>query len=251
MRVSTSAAVPAPSGEQKISALGRVVGVLFNPKETFADIARKPTWLVPIIISGVIGLAFAWVMNQRVDWYSFIRQQIEMGPRAANMSAEQIQQAAQMQARITPTFVYVFGTLGGLIFSLWLGLVYWGSFSLLAGLGVRFKQALGIAAHAMMTGLVSGPITMLVMFLKERGDVDPNNMLASSLGAFLAHDAPAWQKSLGTSFELFWFWTLFLLAAGFAAVNPRKVSMGKSLGIVIGVWLLGVFIKVAWALAVS
>ena len=38
------------------------------------------------------------------------------------------------------------------------------------------------------------------------------------------------------------------LAVGFAAANPRKVSTGKALGIVIGVWLLGVLIKVGWVM---
>ncbi len=251
--MSTPTAMPGSgAGEPaKIGALGRVIGVLTNPKETFADIVRKPSWLAPVILSGVLGLAFAYVMSQRVDWHAFIRQQIEQSPSAANLSTEQINQRATGGARIAPIFGYVFGPLGGLIFSLWLGLIYWGAFNLFAGVSARFMQAWGVAAHAMMTTLVASPITILVMFLKEKGDVDPNNLLASSAGAFLANDAPQWMKSLGNSFELFWFWTLFLLATGFVAINPKKLAMGKALGIVIGVWLVGVLIKVGWTMAFS
>lgn len=249
--MSTTAVVPESGSEQKISAMGRVIGVLFNPRETFADIARKPTWLLPIILSTVLGLAFAWVMNQRVDWHQFMRQQIAQSPRGAQIPPERLDSIVNQQARIAPMFAYGAGALGALLFSLWLALVYWGAFNLFAGAGARFMQAWGVTAHVMMVGLISAPITMLVMFLKQKGDADPENLLASSAAAFLANDAPRWMKTLGNSFELFWLWTLFLLAVGFAAINPKKLPMGKALGIVIGVWLVGVLIKVGWAIAFS
>lgn len=248
--MSTTATVPGGE-EQKISALGRVTGVLFSPKETFADIVRKPTVLVPILIMTVLGLGVAYMMNQRIDWYAYIRQQIEMSPRAANMSADQINQAARMQSGFSPPFAYVIGLLGGVVFPLIMGLVYWGSFNLLAGLNVRFKQAWSIATHASMTSLISSPVLILVLFLKERGEVDPETMLVSSAAGFLGEGAPRWLASVASSFELFWFWTLFLLAVGFAAINPRKLTTGKALGILIGVWLVWVMLKAGLAAAFS
>lgn len=250
-RVSTTAAVPSAGGEQKISAMGRVFGVLINPKETFADIVRKPTVLTPILIMTVLGCGVAYMMNQRIDWYAYIRHQIEISPRAANMSADQINQAARMQSGFSPPFAYVIGLLGGVVFPLIMALVYWGAFSLLGGISARFKQAWSIAAHASMTSLVSSPVLMLVLFLKERGDVTPENMLVSSAGGFLSDDAPRWLVSIASSFEIFWFWTMFLLAVGFSAINPRKLSTGKAMGIIIGVWLVWVMLKAGLAAAFS
>jgi hypothetical protein len=249
--MSTSEVTPAAEPQAQISAWGRVTGALFNPKETFADIARKPTVLLPIILMTVLGCAVAYMMNQKIDWYAYIRHQIEQSPRAANMSAEQINQAAQMQSRFSPPFAYGIGLLGGLLGSLIMGLVYWGAFSMLGGISARFKQAWAIAAHASMTSLVSSPVLILVLFLKERGDVDPETMLVSSAGGFLGDDAPRWLASIASSFELFWFWTMFLLAVGFAAINPRKLSTGKALGIILGVWLVWVLIKAGFAAAFS
>jgi hypothetical protein len=251
MRVSTTVAVPGEGGEQKISGMGRVIGVLTNPKETFTDIVRKPSVLMPIIIMAVLGCAVAFMMNQRIDWYAYIRHQIEISPRAGNMSADQINQAAQVQSRFSPPFAYVIGVLGGLVFPLIMGLVYWGSFSLFGGISLRFKQAWAIATHASLTSLVSTPMLLLVLFLKERGDVTPENMLVSSAAGFLSDDAPRWLASIASSFELFWFWTMFLLAVGFAAINPRKLSTGKALGIIVGVWLVWVLIKAGLAAAFS
>lgn len=249
--MSTATAMPDAGGEQKISATGRVIGVLINPRETFADIARKPSWLLPVIVMAVLGIGVAYMMNQRIDWYAYIRHQIEISPRTANMSAEQINQAAQMQSRFSPPFAYGIGVLGGLLGSLIIGLVYWGAFNLFASAGARFMQAWGVAAHAMMTSIVSSPLLILVLFFKQRGEVDPETMLASSANAFLSEGAPRWLVSLTSSLELFWFWTMFLLAVGFAAINPKKLSTGKALTIVVGVWLVWVLIKVGLAAAFS
>ena len=42
--------IPAPVVEPaaKISPFGRIIGVLFSPKSTFEDIARKPSWILPV-----------------------------------------------------------------------------------------------------------------------------------------------------------------------------------------------------------
>jgi lipopolysaccharide export LptBFGC system permease protein LptF len=51
---------------------------------------------------------------------------------------------------------------------------------------------------------------------------------------------------LGTSIDIFSFWILILIAIGFAAANPRKVKFSKALGIVFGIWLVFVVVRVGW-----
>ncbi len=60
--------VPAAVPQAAISPFGRVIGVFFSPKATFEDIARKPSWLLPLIISTVLGILSTVSMNQRVNW---------------------------------------------------------------------------------------------------------------------------------------------------------------------------------------
>jgi len=36
---------------------------------------------------------------------------------------------------------------------------------------------------------------------------------------------PKWLDTLGQSIELFWIWTLILIAIGFASANPKKSSL--------------------------
>lgn len=237
----------APESQAPINHFGRVLGALFSPKPTFEDVARRPSWIAPLALLTVLGLVFSFVMNQRVDWDSFIRQQAEKNPRFAQLSEEQKQQALGPQTKFAPAFAYVLGGLGSAIFALLLTLIYWGAFNLFAGAGLRFGTSFGIASHAIMPSAISSVLGIVTMYLKQSGEVDPENIVASNVGALLAEDAPKWLAKLGSYLDVFDFWMMFLLATGFAAANPKKISLGKALGIVFGLWAVYVLIKVVIA----
>ena len=246
--MSTEAVAAAASEpQQQVSDFGRVIGVLASPGATFADIVRKPKWIMPVLISTVLSIAFAYTMNQRIDWKVFIRQQIEKSPRGADIPPDRLSSIAETQAKWSYYGTYVGGVCGPVLFAVIMGGIYLLAFNVLGGAGIKFKTSLSVVAHAQMTGLVSAPMAMIVMWLRAYGDVDPQNRIATSLYAFLPGDAPRWLQSVGNSVELFWIWTMVLLAIGFAATNPKKVSTGKAFGIVLGLWLLVIFIKVSFA----
>jgi len=50
-----TASAPLAEPQASISPFGRLVGVIFSPKATFADIVRKPSWLLPAILLAVLG----------------------------------------------------------------------------------------------------------------------------------------------------------------------------------------------------
>src|SRR5580692_3951385 len=103
--------VPAPEAQAAISPIGRVFGVLFSPGKTFEDIVRKPSWLVPIVISTLLSIIAVFALNQRMNWREYVVQQMEKNPRTANLSAEQKQQQSEMGAKITVAIVYVAGVI--------------------------------------------------------------------------------------------------------------------------------------------
>ena len=57
----------APAAPKKNS-FERIAGALFSPGETFADIARKPDFLVPLLVIIIIGYVCTFVMVPRMDW---------------------------------------------------------------------------------------------------------------------------------------------------------------------------------------
>jgi len=247
------ATTPVPAAEPRaaISPLGRVVGVLFSPKATFEDIVRKPSWLLPVVIATILGIASTVVLNQRINWRDYILQQIDKSPRAAQLSTEQKQQQAEVSAKVTVYIVYAVGALGSVLFALIVGAVMMLAYNVLAGAGATFSQSLGIAAHTLLVGIVSTPIFLLVLLLRPPGTVDPENPVATNVAAFLPEESAKWLIALCKSIDIFTIWTLVLLAIGFAAVNPRKLKGGKPYVVAFSVWGVMVVVKVLWAFIFS
>jgi hypothetical protein len=224
---------------------------LFSPKRTFEDIVRKPSWLLPVALSTALGLLVSVAINQRINWRDFMNQQIEKSPQAAQMSPEQKQQRIEAGAKFVPISTYVFGTLGPVLVALLVALVMWGAYSLFSGISTNFSTAFGITAHAFLTGLVSSPLFILILYLKPYGTADLDNPLAANLAAFLPEDSAKWLFALCKSVDIFVFWTLILLAIGFATVNPKKLKGTKSFTIAFTVWAAYVVCRVGWAFIFS
>jgi len=243
--------VPAPEAQVSISPFGRVLGVLFSPGKTFEDIVKKPSWMLPIVLTTILSIAVSFSIDQRINWREFMSQQIEKSPRAAQMSAEQKQQQIEGGAKFSPAFTYGIGLLGPILGALVVSLVMWGAYSLLGGASTNFGTAFSITSHAFLTGLISSPLFILILYLKPYGTADLENPIAANLAAFLPDDSAKWLVALCKSFDIFTFWTLILLAIGFAAVNPKKLKGSKTYTIAFGVWAAFVACRVGWAFIFS
>ena len=247
----TPTPVPEAQPPAAISPFGRVIGVFFSPKATFEDIVRKPSWLLPILLTTILSIAVSVSINQRMNWREFMSQQIEKSPRAAQLSAEQKQQQIEGGAKFTPIVTYTIGVCGPILATLIIGLIMWGAYSLIGGISTNFSTAFSITAHAFLTGLVSSPLLILTLFLKPFGTADLENPLATNLAALLSEDAAKWLVALCKSIDLFTFWTLILLAIGFAAVNTKKLKGAKPFTVAFGVWAVWVVCRVGWAFIFS
>jgi Yip1-like protein len=248
--MATTTPIPAPEAQASISPFGRVFAVLFSPKSAFEDIVRKRGWITPVLVTTVLSIISVVALNQRINWREYIVQQMEKSPRTAQLSADQKQQQAEVGAKFTVGIVYVAGVVVPVLFALLVGLVMMGAYNLFVGAGARFVTALSIVAHAGLVA-ISTPVFLLVLFLKPPGTIDPENPLATNLAAFLPDESAKWLVALGKSFDIFTFWTLILIAIGFAAVNPKKLKGAKSFTIAFGVWAAYVACRVGWAFIFS
>jgi len=251
--MSTVTAPPAPSPEPQasMSAIARIFGVFFSPGRTFEDIVRRPSWLLPLALLTVLSMGVSFAINQRINWREFMSQQIEKNPQAAQLSAEQKEQRIEGGAKISPVFTYVFGTLGPILLVLIVGLLMWGAYSLLGGITTNFSTSMGITAHACLTGLISSPLFILILYLKPPGTVDLENPVAANLAAILPEDSAKWLVALCKSIDVFSIWTLILLSIGFATVNPKKLKGAKPYTIAFTVWAVFVLCRVGWAFIFS
>jgi len=222
------------------------MGVFFSPKATFEDIARRPSWIVPLVLMTVLGIVVAFVMNQKVDWRDVASKRIEESPRAANLSAEQKEQQIAMGAKISPGVAYAFGALGPILAVLVVAGVMLLAYNVIGGANANFSVAMGIVSHAFVVTILSTIFFILILYLKPPGTIDLENPVATNVGAFLPDNSPKALMSLAKSIDIFSIWMLLLISIGFAAVNPKKLR-GKSLSIAIAVWAIYVACKMAGA----
>jgi len=251
--MATTTSMPAPEAQSQpaISPIGRIIGVFFSPKATFADIVRKPSWVLPVVLLTLFSIGVSFAINQRMNWREFISQQLEKSPQAANMSAEQKEQRIEGGAKISPPFTYAIGLLGPIMGTLVVALVMWGAYNLLGGANTNFGTSFAITAHAFLTGLLSSILFILVLYLKPYGSVDLENPVATNLAAVLPDGSAKWLVALLKSIDVFTIWILILLAIGFAATNPKKLRGSKAFTIAFSAWAVFVVCRVGWAFIFS
>ncbi|MFZ0332804.1 MAG: YIP1 family protein [Candidatus Acidiferrales bacterium] len=241
----TTAAVP--EAPQSMGAFARVIGAIVSPRATFRDIARKPGWLLPVLILIVINLAVIATFSQHVGWRTLIEKQDLQSRRAqqqmAQMTPEQKQHLIDLQAKAAPIFGYVGGVVGAPIVLLVVGAIFMGIFNATSSTALDFKTSFSIAAHAWMPLTILGLLGIVVMFLKPPDTVNIQNLVASNVGALLSNSASMWLQTLCGSLDIFSFWVIGLLALGYSVARPKKLSMGTALAWVVGVWLVFVLVK--------
>lgn len=250
------ATVPgAPAAPDKARAAagpgGRIVGVFFSPKPTFEDIARKPSWVAPVLVLTLLSILVSLAMHQRVDWREFISQQLDKSPQAAQMSAEQKQQRIEFGIKISSAVTYLMGFVGPMVFALLIALVMMGAYNLLAGANATFQQSLAVVAHAAVTGAIGSVLFLVILYLKPVGSVDIENPVATNAAAFLPEGSAKWLVTLAKQMDIFTIWMLLLVAIGFAAINPKKLQGGKAFAVAFGVWAVWVLIRTGFRLVFS
>jgi len=232
------------AGARPKSALERVIGVFTRPKETFADIGARPSWVVPLVIVLVVQLVFMVLVGQHIGWEKVVTQQMEKSSQTQNMSQEQKDQAIQMGTKFAAGMSYG-GVLIGvpIVLALMAGVLML-TMSMVGG-KFNFKQSFAIVTHASLIGVIAGILGMIVMFLKAPEDFDIQNPLAFNLGAFMPDGTPKALVSLASSIDLFSLWTIWLLAVGYSAASG-KLKFSKALIAVILPWAVYVLCKTGW-----
>lgn len=229
-----------------MSAVGRLVNVIVEPKRAFADIVARPGWWVPMILLAVLSVVFMAAFSSRVGWERYMRHQFETNKQTQNMPVEQRENLVQTQAKYAGPFGTGMAVVMIPVSMLVISGVMVFMFTTVLGGSVNFKQTLGVVSHSMVPGLISTPLILAVMYMKDPSDFDLNNPAGFNLGFYMDPlSTPAWLVSLGSSIDVFSIWTILLIATGMS-VATRKPWKTSLMGVA-APWALIVLIKVGWA----
>jgi Yip1 domain len=241
--------VVSPDDQPKgMSEPARVTGVLFDPAKTFEDIARRPTFVLPLLLTMIMALVFVTLIGQRVGWDRVVRQQVESSPSAAQLPPEQREARIQMGAKVAPMFGYGFILVGLPIgYAIWAGILLGITKGIMAA-PLTFKQVFSAIWWASIPGIIFSTLAIVVLYLKPPEDFNMNNPLVFNPGAMMDPATPyKFLYSLATSLDLFFIWTLVLIGLGLKGASGRKLSTGGAMAAVFVPWLVWIFAKASLA----
>jgi hypothetical protein len=218
----------------------RIIGTFVAPEETFRAIARRPTWLAPILLWTAMAIAATAIMTPRLDMEALVRKRMASSGR--ELSQDQMAQAVQRSESLKWVFAGP-AVLMPAVISLLLTLVFWAGYRAF-GSELGYKQAYAVTVHAFLPQVLGGLLLIPFLLRLDRID-DPQaagNALKSNLGVLVdpvSH--PVLAAFLG-SFDLFAIWTLVLLIIGYSiAARARK---SRSAIFFISLWALYILGKV-------
>jgi hypothetical protein len=235
------------SDSQPISEGQRLTGVFHSPGSVFANVSVAGRWFIPLIIIVILSVGMVAVIMSRVSVEQMVTKIMESNERMQQLPAEQRDAVIAQQIKFMPIGIYAGALLGSPVILLIGAGVLLLIFNMLMDGKLKYKNALNIYSYAMLPpGVVGTLVMLLVLFLKPPDEFDLQNPLAFNAGAFLPAASAAWLKALLGSIDLFTFWTVFLLAIGFARAIP-KMTTGKAFGAILVPWVVLILLKVGWA----
>lgn len=227
-----------PAGDPAGTPLARVAGVFGFPAATFASIARRPGWVLPLVLLTLLSVAATAALVPRLDFEAAVRERLAKGE--TRLPEERVEQVIEAQKRFAGTFAYLWASLAPTVTTLVLAAVFWASFKAF-GWDLRFRQSFGVTAHALLPTLGA---SMLLIFFATRLDLvnpaDLSDLTHSNAGLLVDRHVNPILHTLLASIDVFSIWVFALLVIGFATTTgvPRKRA-ATLIGSLWGIYVLG------------
>jgi hypothetical protein len=225
MNESTLAAGAAPA--QK-NLLGRLIGVIFSPEETFRDVAARPRWLGMLAFTCILmAVLVGGFLSTQVGQDAWLDTVISRSGQMSDQQIAAMERVAGFVGYITVAYVMIFVPImyvvvAGILFAI---------FNVGFGGEARFKQVFAVVVHTAPIGVLGQLFTIPINY--ARGAMAS----ATTLGALLPmiDDESFLGRFLGM-IDLFLVWQVIVLAIGLAVLYRRRSQgIAASLLVVYGV----------------
>ncbi|MGH9441921.1 MAG: hypothetical protein ACRD16_06565 [Thermoanaerobaculia bacterium] len=228
------------------------LGIFLRPAATFAALVRKPTWWLPFVSGVLVSAFFGFVMADKIDYDTSMRQAIEkrmarsvLSLPAAEME-KSVDRAVEMQRKMAP-YSPTIGAVGYSFFFFLLALVL--AFSAGAfGAEAKLSVYLAIYSHAQIPLVLRSAYGAVRLLTAGDGSVTFDRLgRIGTLGAglFIPPSSPAVLAALAASLDVFVLATLGLLIVGFRrlpGLSPRS-----AVGVPLALWSVLVLLRLGWA----
>lgn len=244
--MSEEAAAATPTSPGTDSAFGRLVGVFLSPVRTFAAIAAKPTFLVPLVLWTAMSFLVSELVLTRADWRKVVAD--GAAHREQKLTEAQIDQAAESARKFAWLWEVIAAAIPTLVAVITAGVLWMACQAF--GWELRFRQSLGVTAHAFLPGIVAS--VALFALLWGKTTIDPqalDDVLHTSPGFLVSGKSDKTLHGLLSSLDLLSFWSMALLVLGLSAAT--KAPRGRMAILVVSLWGLYVLGKAGLGIAFS
>ncbi len=222
----------------------RLLNVLATPGDVFEEVkaskASAQNWLIPALISSIMGVIAALVLFSQPSILQQIREQqeqaLEKSVSSGKMSREQMEKAQEAMEKfsgpgVTKLIVAVFSVMASFAKIIWWGFVLWALGRWLFKVQFPYEQAVEIAGLATIITVLRTIVTLLLA-------VSLGSMFATpSLGLFVDQFDPTSRTHLAlAAVNLFDLWFVGTMAVALSKL--ATVSLAKAASAVFGFWVL-------------
>jgi Yip1-like protein len=217
VQTTTSDAGSAPSPK---SLPARVLGVLFSPRATYADVAARPRWLAAFLAVYLVTTAAATTfMSTEVGRNAVVDQQITQaesyGRHFTDEQIDRLETMSKYYAYGTPVFQLIGLSLGAVVIA---GIAF-GVFNALLGADASFRQVFAIVVHS---GVV---LAALSLFTTPIAYARQTLSTATNLAVFFPFlDDSSFAARLLGSIDLVYIWWMVSVAIGLGVLYRRRTG---------------------------
>lgn len=223
---------------------GRLIGVLVSPVATFRSIARRPGWVVALVVVTVATIAAQAMVMQKID-ASEMRAEMarQLEARGQQMSDDQLDTALDIQMKVGAAcgalFLPAMAFLGALLYMVLVNLL---------GGELPYLKALSVLSHAMVPVVLSSILAVAVAAGTDSisfTDLQEGRLMASNLAYFAPEGTALPLLAALSQIDIFVLWSVALSIVGVAVVGG--LSYAASAGMVIVLWVLLVALRAGLA----
>jgi hypothetical protein len=242
---------PQPDPPKEMSAVETLTAIFFEPSRVFESLRERPRFLVAALVIVIAFFAYYISYIQKVGYETLITAELNSGTRGQQMSPEDRERAIGVQMKpVVKVLRYGAPIITfAIFFSAGAALYLLGT--LLVGKALSYKQALAVWTYSSLPPTLLLMLLNIIMLFIKMPEDDPGivkgqgGLVHANPGLFIDGQAyPAMATAAG-AIDVFAFYGLFLAALGLRKVS--RLSSGSAWGIVLGLWIIGVILRVVLA----
>lgn len=226
----------APESSSIDNPFERIVGVFVNPVETFRSIAKKPDWVVPLLVIIVFSIVSAFLIGDQLDLEGTIREQMS----GSALSEQQREAAVEGGVKVAKFMSYMGAVFLPLMILIIAAVMMLGH-KLMGGAGT-FAQYFSTTVYAWFPQTLLSLILTVILMFSEPMTVNTMLTAAYSNPAFLLEregNVVLW--TLLTKLDVFTIWSVALMVVGYSTV--AGFSRARSAAVVVALWILYIAIS--------